>query len=595
MPDRAGPGAVAPRELILAAAAAGLPRGTPWVAFGDADDDGALPLGEALRPHRERLRAAFVDWLGGLNAANASPAWWAHNTSAKNLLSSRFGNAVLELLALRLLLERDVGPRLGVVGASAAQAEALRRLAAASGGTLRVRGAVARPSGGLPLPLSLVARAARSLAAWALHLRSARSAVNADVHLLTYADAAFRDGGDAFFGPLAAKLAERVPPLTCAHHAWIHGEARVVAPMLARASRFAYAPMLAELHAADFLRALRPAFAAAARLARWPSPPALEGLDLEPLLRASLREDLASGNYYAALLLRPAARRLASRAKPALFLYPYENKALEKMLLLGLREGHPGARIVGYQHTAVTPRHATLLFAPGEAERTPLPDRIATLGGVTRDWLEANGRYPPGLLVEACALRQAPPFALARRSRSAESVRVLFVLSSSLAELARAARWLLEAARLRPHWEFALRPHPEFPLAGLPAPLRSALAQRARDLAGTPLRENLEWCDAVAYASSTAGLEALGAGRPVVNLDFGELLDVDPVLEAVPLHSRAADPVAMVEALERGAALGDEDYARGRDAARAFVDRYLRAPTPALVGRLLEMPRAQVV
>lgn len=593
MPDPASAGAGAPRELVLAASAADLPGGIPCIAFGDAAAaEGALRPGDLIRPQRERLREAFILWLGGINVANASIAWWTHNTSSKNLLASRLGNAVFDLLALRQLLggATDSAPaRVGVVGASAAQVEAIRRMAVASGGALRVTRLGAEPPAGGGSALRLVALAMRALLEWALWMRPARASGQAAVRLFTYADAGFRDGADAFFGQLAGHLAAHEPPLSCMHHPWVHGAPAEVVPKLRVSARFRYSPLLSELGAGDILGALRDALLAAARVGRWPAPALLEGLDLEPLLRESLREDLAGGNYFAVLLIHRAARRLAARARPPLVIYPYENKSLEKLLLLGLREGNPLVRIVGYQHTSVTPRHTTLVFAPGEAACTPLPDRVVTLGEVTRAWLESHGRYPAGLLVEGFALRQAARGALARRKPApGEGARVLFVLSSSIAELAAAAHWLLEAARLRPTWQFALRPHPEFPIARLPESLRAAVAARAQDLSGTPLEENLRWADTVAYASSTVALEALMAGRPVVNIDLGEPLEVDPVLEPVTLHWRAADAAELVAAVEAGAALDDAAFECRRDGARRFIDRYLRPFTPAGLARLLD-------
>ena len=582
-------GAGAPRELVLAASAADLPGGIPWLGFGDAAAaEGALRPGDLIRPQRERLREAFVIWLGGMNSANASPEWWAHNTSSKNLLSSRFGNAVFELLALRLLLQEPARTPVGVVGASTAQEEAIRRMAAASGGALRIRHAGAAPRREGRAALRLAARAVRAVLEWVWWLRPWRESGGAAVRLITYADAGFRDGNDAFFGPLASLLAVREPPLACVHHPWLHGAPGVVVPKLRAAARFRYSPLLAELDVADFLGALRDAFAALSRVARWPAPAPLEGVELESLLRDALREDLASGNYFAVLLIQRAARRLAERTRPPLVIYPFENKSLEKLLLLGLREGYPAGRIVGYQHTSVTPRHTTLLFAPGEAARTPLPDRVVTVGEVTRAWLESNGRYPAGLLAAGFALRQSAGASLERRrSAPGEGARVLFVLSSSIAELVSAARWLLEAARLRPSWQFALRPHPEFPIARLPESLRAAAMARSRDFSGTPLEENLRWADAIAYASSTVALEALMAGRPVVNIDLGEPLDADPVLEPVALHWCAGNPAQLVAAVQEIADLTDAEFSHRRHAARSFVDRYLRPFTAQGLARLL--------
>lgn len=577
MPEAEAAPAAALRELILVERAERLPAGVPWVAFGEAaaGPEAPLDLGDVFRPQRARLRAAFVEWLGRLNAANASLAWWVHATTAKNLLSSRFGDQVFELLGLRLLLDSGRYARLGVVGASAAQAETLARLAMHDSQRLRI----VRDHQADGRPLFAVTRALyqflRTLCAWAWWLRRMRSPNRPAVHVLTYADRGFRDGDDAFFGALAGWLAKREPSMECQYHAFIHGSYCRVVPLLRRTDRSRYAPLFAELSFADQCGALRQTLAALARVAQWPRPDPLQGLDLEPVLRDALRGDIAGGGYFHNLLVHRAARRLGQRLRPAVFLYPYENKSLEKLLLLGLREAPCGGRIVGYQHTSVTPRHATLLFGPGEAERTPLPDRIATAGAVTLAYLEAHGRYPRGLLVEACALRQ-PPRPLLERRVTAGSTRVMFALSSSVAELRAALRLLLEAAELRGEWQFAIRPHPEFPVARLPAELRSAVGTRVLDFSATPLDENLAWADVVAYASSTVGLEALMAGRAVINVDFGEPLEADPVLEPVPLHRRVRSAAELVEAVDAIESLDEADFAARRSASRNFIERYFR-------------------
>lgn len=576
------------RELILARRAAELPPGVAWVALGAEADLAREPPGPrlsldgVLRPQRERLRKAFVEWLGRINVANAGIAWWAYTTSAKNLLASRFGDEVFELLGLRLLLETTEHSRIGVLGASAAQGEVLAALARRERWRLRVSGVGHRTAGAGYGAARVLFDALQVFGTWLRWFRrERRPATDAgQIHILTYADRAFRAENDAFFGPLARLLGERHPPLRCRVHAYVHGRAREVVPLLRAAKVSGYAPLFAELSALDIARTAADTWRALLRAARWPRPEPLDGLDLGPVLRAALRRDVACGAYFRNLLVYRAMRRLGARLRPEVFLYPYENKSLEKLALVGLRESHPGCRTIGYQHTSVTPRHTTLLFAPGEAARTPLPDRIVTAGAVTRRYLEAHGNYPPGLLVEGCALRQRQRAPLARRPRGHDrGSRVLLALSSSVAELRAACRLLAAAARRATHWELGIRPHPEFPLSLLTADLRAMLAGQGRDLSGTPLDENLAWADVVLYASSTVAIEALMAGRPVVYLDLGEPLEVDPILEPVPLRWHARSAEELVAAVEAIGALDEAEFADRAAAARRFAQEYFRPCT----------------
>lgn len=467
-------------------------------------------------------RDAFIEWLGGLNRANASLGWWAYTSTAKNLLSSPLGDAYLAGLK--------------GVPASAAPA-ALEPLA------------------------RLLWQFLKMLALWASGaLRPPRDSPPQAV-IFTYVDGAFRGGPDAFFGTLAQQAGVRAR-----YVAFVHSAYRAALPKLAAQG---YEPLFGSLRLADLAWSLKAALGAWWRAGRYDG----------ALLRRALRWDLGRGGYFYNLLVHRAALRLFARWQPRWLVYPYENKALEKMLLLAVRSASPGTRIVGYQHSAVTRRHATLLFAPGEAAATPLPDRIVTVGEVTRRYLEANGRYPAGIFVTGCALRQQRAAPLARRAGGG-SIRLLLALSSSRRELGEAValcRAMLGAER---GLELAIRAHPEFPLAVLPPDLRAWAERNARDFSGTPLAENLAWCDAVAYVSSTVALEALGRGRPLIHLATGEALDPDPLLDPVELCWRADSPAALAAAARAIAALDAGEFERRRRQALDYIDRYLKPPTP---------------
>ena len=94
----------------------------------------------------------------------------------------------------------------------------------------------------------------------------------------------------------------------------------------------------------------------------------------------------------------------------------------------------------------------------------------------------------------------------------------------------------------------------------------------------------------VAYASSTVGLEGLMAGRPVVNLDLGEPLEVDPVLEPVPLHWRARSADELIASADAIRALDEREYASRRSAARAFTGRYFREFSEQRLELLVRIP-----
>jgi hypothetical protein len=525
------------------------------------------------RAHGAAWRDAFVDWLGGLNRANASLSWWAYTSTAKNLLSSPLGDACLGMLALEEFLAGTAAARVHVVGAAPAHIAAMRERVHPAHWQVTAAG-VRLPA--LEPLVRLGWQFARMLVLWfAGKIRAPRGDAP-QAMIFTYVDGAFREGPDAFFGDLAQRL-----PVRARYVAFVHSAYRAALPKLAASD---YEPIFGSLRFADLLWSFKASVCAWWRAARRDGG-TLGGKPARALLAHALRWDLGRGGYFYNLLVHRAALRLLARWQPQWLLYPFEGKSLEKMLLLAARTASPRTRIVGYQHTSITPRHATLIFAPGEAAATPLPERVVTVGDVTRRYLEAQGRYPTGFFVTGCALRQRGGTPLERRSGEAKS-RLLLALSSSRQELVQAVA-LCRSAVEHGGVELAIRPHPEFPLALLPSDLRAWTRVSGRDVSGTALSDNLQWCDAVVYASSSVALEALGRGRPVINLRLADLIDADPVLNPLDFHWQADTPAMLAAAANDIVALDSAEFDRRRRQALAYVDEYLRVPSPAALAAFL--------
>jgi hypothetical protein len=539
-----------------------------------ADAPSRSELTRILRAHAEQWRAAFVDWMGSLNRQNASLAWWAHTSTAKNFLSSPLGNHCFEALALERFLSSTNAARVFVSGADSAQQAAFQERLA---GRWRVKMSL-RWSTGIETLARLAWQFLRILGLWCLGRLRPPAGRAPDAVVFTYVDGAFRDGPDAFFGSLAQHLANRTPAISVCHVAFVHSGYLAALPKLAKA-KHRYAALFSFVRFPDLLWSLNASFRAWRRAGSGVASPDLDGMPGASLLKGALLWDLGKGGYFYNVLVYRAARRMLRRWKPRWLLYPYENKSLEKSLLLAARESCPGCRVVGFQHTSITRRHATLLFAEGEAEITPLPDRIVTVGEVTRRFLETHGRYPPGMFATGCALRQQSGTLLERRAPDGIP-RVVLALSSSRQELSSAVEMCRQAMQGGARFELGIRPHPEFPLALLHGSLRDWVGNGAIDLTGTALHANLEWCDCVAYVSSTVALEALGRGRPVIHLSLAEPLNPDPILDPVAFHWTAETPAALAATLAAVAALGSVEFKQRRRDGLDYVKRYLGPQTP---------------
>lgn len=543
-----------------------------------------VSLAGIYRQHGNQWLREFSDDLGSLNTANAGLIWWAHTSTAKNLLSSPLGNRLFQARAALKFVEEETFDHLYIVGATKGQRAIIRAgIRGCDQPVTLIESGDKAEFTFIEVALRLCWQAARlmhALARW--HDRfdpPAKPTV-----AFTYVDAGVSEKSDAFFGKLHDLLQARTPPVDLNYLAFVQAPYRQVLPRMLKFDRRLYSPIFLYAGIRDLAGALKDSL-------RELFSPAFTGhlrsvTGSTALLGEAFRWDLARGGYFHNLLLYRTLRRILRKQPLQRLIYPYENKSLEKMLLLAVRAECPECRIVGYQHTSITPRHTTFQLSRSEMAATPLPDRIVTVGEITRRHLEQQGSFPPGLLQAGCALRQSS--LVPDNNAPRVSGRVLLALSSSRFELVAATEFMMRAVATRNDLQIGIRPHPEFPLSLLPDHLKKWVRDQAVDLSGTPLQENLRWCNATAYVSSTVALECLMLGKPVINLDLGEIVIPDPVLDPPPLWQRVTDPNAFLVALEAADAISAETRLCEVYRTREYMRAYFSPVTPDAIDLFLQ-------
>ena len=538
-----------------------------------------LPRGELVVARREAFRRQYLGFMAAVNEGSHSTFWWAMPFTTKNPIATSLCRNVFACLLVADAALAEERPLLVVTEDPDVVAQ-VRAWGHTTGMPVvgRVRGPAVwwrRAARALPVRFALAAAPvarrwwqARGLAAHAT--RAERTVLMTLVHAHSFGtDGRYRD---AYFGSLPAWLAEQ-------------GIAGVVFPLLIerpgdrlleRLQRaglpWPVVPVEGALSAGGLLRCF------AQGIARWVRPfpvrgsTVIAGLDVRCLLERAVRRACRDGGFFDHVLLYHAGRALAARTGATRWIYPFENRAFEKMLIAGVREAEPAARLVGYNHASITLSHTNFVLGGGEAKITPLPDTILTLGAVVREWLDMHAHYPPGMLREACALRQALPTAPAaiRRTPVRE---LLLTLATSVTECARTLT-LLEAALRDTRYRLRVRAHPTIPIE---AGVRRAGLSRT-DFFTTDegaLPESLAAADVVLYASSTVALEAIARGIPALYLDIEDILESDPMLGWSRFRWAARRPAEVVGALQAIERLSDEEYAARQRDAMAYARRYL--------------------
>ena len=558
-----------------------------------------LDTADLLRKRREEFRRRYVDFIGHLNQRNASLGWWGLAPTTKNPTMT---NLCWDMAAFLLIVDlvREGYKNLLVVVDSrhlAAQVEDWARQQSITSVSLFRRSGTLRRLLKLYTPVPVVKAFVIAIYAWlwvSKYSPQKKGAGHVVVTSLIY-PSSFQDeesGGyrDVYFGPLIEYLehSEREAVIV----GLIRGPFRSQAAQLKKLrTRIPVVPLEAFLTLSDYLWCSVYALWRSATGNRLKGELQIGDVDVSTLVRETFREEIRSGDLFVCLRFYRAAFRLAERLNVDRFIYPYENRVWEKMLLLGLRKAAPQARLIGYQHTAITSGHLHFLLGEGEPEATPLPDVLLTTGEFVKDWLEIEGGYPPATIRTACALRHKAPLLTEVNSKGKyKSGNILVALGHHLYEdYASVLSQLGSALAIAGRRCLVIRPHPTNPVSRQKALEAMKLSgDNSYTMSSGSLSEEIDKANAVVYVSSTVGLEAAYAGVPTICVDQGRALDTDTTLGWDRFKWRAESPQSLADALHQIDDLSQDKFEALSKEAREYASSYLSPVTDEGIRCFLE-------
>lgn len=459
------------------------------------------PLGPLLREAAARLRVPFLDLVAVWGRERPDPAaWWAGTLSWKS-----WGASDLFLLCCYLAVARRLSGQARALVVVVEDPWLLSQLGAPAP-LLRLRLAA--------LGLGLARRVRWSLRmtlSWArtMVLAAGRLPPPGKPAVLVFSYLIGRSLApgrweDAYFPGLDEELAEAGADVVRCSDPDVSGfEADL-------AGRDGVVPLIRHASAAGFLRAL---------FALPPSPRGplrLDGMPIERLVARERWHDLSRAGRCSHLFLHDAAGHLLDARSWKALLLAWEGQPPERLLALAARGR--GVRVVGSQHTTVSPFQLPFLLGAGEAEWAPFPDVLLTAGPRARRVL-AEGGVPEPRLRSGGARRFRAPVPAAASTPGSELLVVLPV------DPLRARHLLTALAAAYPKGvpgvAVAVKPHPGDPRAheALPFPSR---------IAAEPLAEAFARARLVLFTSTAAGLEALASGRAALRYRPDAVLDIDP-------------------------------------------------------------------
>ncbi len=250
-----------------------------------------------------------------------------------------------------------------------------------------------------------------------------------------------------------------------------------------------------------------------------PSDSKLSGLPVGRLLEREWWQDFARAGRCAYLFFFDCVENLLSKSSFKAVAMPWEAQPQERMLVLAAQRA--GVRCVGYQHTTVPEFQLPFYSTAEEYRNSPTPDILVTSGEHPASVLRSAG-FPAQRLRMGGTRRYGHFLKDGAFPRPSLGPDVLIMLPVDAWQ----ARHLIAAVARAypdglPEGRFLLRPHPSGPEDVRRTPFPSELAEG-------PMNEALSRCGVVVFSGSTAGLDALCAGHPVLRYRPSLLLDMEP-------------------------------------------------------------------
>lgn len=533
---------------------------------GNLNNEASVNLDEIIKENRIEFIRVINSYLERLNIENAGLEWFAYTCSAKNPLSSPVIERVLKVMSCINFIHKNPENKFIIFGATAAQQCSINNaLNKTNRGSL----------------IFYIERFLKTLIAWRqgkVYLQDIKrnfvaaaynTDQNLDVGIITYVDGTNRTVKDTYFGSLLNDIKKFNPDMRVAYLPFIY------TPLKARIEELRVTEINSWLPLFSYLKDDDLTWISNKRMSQLVRPQCKFDVPYEAefspkfIIEEANLEDM-SFQYINNLVMFRIGYRIGESHCVKRLVYPFENKSLEKCMLIGLAGL---TETVAYQHSSITPRHFSFLLGKKEIEVTPLPDKIVTSGLITYNWLLNKGNFPAEKLSIGCSLRYKHDFFEGSKLFSGKSAKLFLALSSSYSELYNGLMFLKALHQLNPLFILRVRTHPNFPLDNLPAELLEWVADNVQVRQETLLKENFEWSDVTLYISSTVALESLMFGVPVLHLDIDNL-DSDPLLTIVPNKWTASSPEACIKAVNEIANLSyDEKISIGKGAI-GYINEY---------------------
>ncbi|MEO9959086.1 MAG: hypothetical protein ABJ388_03375 [Alphaproteobacteria bacterium] len=265
----------------------------------------------------------------------------------------------------------------------------------------------------------------------------------------------------------------------------------------------------------------------------------IAGHDLSQVARMVLRREAFDWRPVNARLLSQLGPWLAKAGgTPDAVFHVYENQTWEKGLRQGLRAALPQTRIIGCHQSPMSALYPSMWPSRAETRAGRWPDVVLTHGENGRRTLLESGIAPGRVLTAGLFRDSAFIVPRATRNRGASPVRLLCATGPGFQECCELVRKAGAAAAERPGTQVLVNFHP-LTIDDFRTNVRSFAATHCPPgidirYSDAPIRDLLnDGFDAVLYADTNSGFEAVSSGARAINVARDHALAFDKLPEGL--------------------------------------------------------------
>jgi hypothetical protein len=301
----------------------------------------------------------------------------------------------------------------------------------------------------------------------------------------------------------------------------------------------------------------------------------LFGHDVTDIIRSQITNEYRF-YIYDQFIFTYLVRNLASMVNIDTFTTTYENNPWEKVCFKTLKEISSDIHTIGYQHAALSKSSLNMVLSGYEKDIIPMPDRIITIGEITKKFLVEMGGYDPARVREGCGLRFAHLYTIKNKKRTTQNT-LLVTPEGIMSESVTLANFVHSALQKKAGLRIVLRPHPALPFEKYKKYLNFNPIESDNFLisANESVKKDLDETDIVVYRGSTLALEAIKMGIPVIYLALSDIISVDPLFDGEGLNWMARTQKELVDAVTTIYGLTPAEYESKNCASQAFISRYI--------------------